>query len=338
MSRVDLLESPPYRAVDGTRINYGRYRHPIPRPNIAAPGRLGALRLKEWHYSSVLTERFFVAFDLVQLGYVANAFCYLVDRRDPEVLHEYEALSPLGRGLRFAPSSVLGMTSWKHRGARLSVGWDKGWGVTLAVPLSGGRLEAELLIEPRESLALLHELEPERAAYTHKAAALPTTGFLRWRGERWPIKQGLACLDWTRSAALRETRWKWLSFSTTLDDGRTVGLNLSAEVSDDGAGNSRENALWIDGLVETVGGVTFTLPSDPKQEPWRIRSRRGPEIDLTFDPLGARSQKIKLGLIESNFVQPYGMLRGTICPEGAKDDKLQIEGAFGVVEDHLAIW
>lgn len=338
MPRADLLETPPYRAVDGRRVHYGRYSQPIPRPNIDVPGHLGKLRLKEWHYTSVLTERFFFAFGLVQLGYVANAFCYLVDRQAPKKLHQYEALAPLGRGLRFAPSSILGLTRWKRGRARIAVGWDKGWGINMSVPLSGGRLEAELIIEPRECLALLHELEPMRPAYTHKAAALPTAGFLRWRGERWPVKDGLACLDWTRSAALRETRWKWLSLATALDDGRTVGLNLSAEVYDDRSGGSRENALWLDGLVEPVSGVMFELPRDPKQEPWKIRSRCGTEVDLIFHPLGARSQNVKLGLIQSRFTQPYGTFEGRLRPQGSKTEQIELDGAFGVVEDHLAVW
>ncbi len=336
--RATQLEQPPHRAVQDGQVLYGRYRHPIPRPNIGATGRLGRLRLKEWHYTSVTTDRLFVAFGLVQLGYLANAFCYVVDRRDPTRSFEFESISPLGRGLRFAPSSVLGKTHWHHAGADILVSWDRGWKVSLDVPLDAGRLQGKLYFEPQESLALLHELAPGRPAYTHKAAALPASGALTFRGERFTFDGGLASLDWTRSVALRETRWKWASLSTVLPDGQTVGLNLSAEVYDDARGDSMENALWLDGQVIPLGGVVFDVPDDPTSQPWHLRSRQGDDVDLEFHPLGARSQKLDLKVLKSDFVQPYGEFRGHITPPGSRDTVHLVEGAFGVVEDHLSVW
>jgi hypothetical protein len=38
-----------------------------------------------------------------------------------------------------------------------------------------------------------------------------------------------------------------------LPNGRTVALNLSADVYDDAHGDSQENAVWIDGRTFAVG-------------------------------------------------------------------------------------
>ena len=112
------MAPPPRRAVEDGVIRYGRYCYPIQRPKLDAPGPLGRMRLKQWHYTSVVTEECFLAVGLVQLGYLANAFCYFVDRRKGGQSWDHEALLPLGAGLHVAPSSVDGCTSYRRGGAR----------------------------------------------------------------------------------------------------------------------------------------------------------------------------------------------------------------------------
>jgi len=324
------------RAVEAGRIHFGRYGAPIADPNLRARAPFGRFRLKEWHYTSLVTERFFFAFAVVQLGYVANAFCYLVDRADATKLHGFEALSPLGIGLSFAESSVAGTTRWQHRRQLLEIAWRNGaWQVTVDVQLQGERLHGAFAFAPAEALALLHPLAPGRPAYTHKEAACPATGSLTWRGESLAA-DGLATIDWTRSLALRETSWKWASFAAMVG-GRRVGLNLSAEVYDDASGQSRENAVWLDGKVFVLGGVRFSVPPEPSAEPWTLRSMHDDAVDLRFQPLGARAQSLDLWLLRSRFVQPYGTFTGTVRPSPDLP-ALNVDGAFGVVEDHQSRW
>jgi hypothetical protein len=326
---IDDEPPPRARGIDGW--GWGRYRAPIPDPSLGARG-LRRLRQKEWHYSAFTTGRWFVGFGLVQLGYVANAFVYVVDRERPDRPSEHEAMSPLGRALRFAPSSVEGTTRWSRRTEEVSVRWHRsGWDVAMDVPVGGSRLRGEARMEAAEALALLHPLDADRPAYTHKAAALPLAGQLTLDDTRIDLEGGLGTIDWTRSMAHRETRWKWASLSTRTADGSTFGLNLSAEVYDDPRGHSRENAYWRDGCVTPLGGVSFHVPERPTADPWRIRSLEGDEVDLAFQPLGARAQRLDLGLVRSDFVQPYGMFRGIVAGHELVD-------AFGVVEDHLAVW
>jgi len=320
----------PERLMGAEGIRFGRYREPILDPRLALrPWE--RFRLKEWHYSSVTTDRVFVAFGLVSLGYMANAFLYLVDRRRPEQLLEYEALSPLGLGMRFAPSSIAGRTSFRKGRDRLEISYDECWLVRIDLHLPGGHLRGSFRIEPRESLALVHPLGDRRAAYTHKAAGLPVSGLLQLDTERYELEGALGVLDWTRSLADRETRWKWASSATRLESGESFGLNLSAEVYDDEAGDSRENAFWLGGKVRALGGVRFELPRNPGCEDWSIRSREGEEVALRFRPLGARSQQVNLRLVRSDFVQPYGLFDGYVAGH-------RLDAAFGVVEDHLALW
>lgn len=325
-----LENEPPValRAANGWA--FGRYRHPIADPSL---GRANRFRTKEWHYHSVVSDDWFLGVALVQLGYVANAFLYLVERAEPARRREHEALSPLGRALSFAPSSVRGETRWQRGKDRIAMRYQDGWNLELDLALGGERLSGEIHIEPRESLAVAFPLAADRPAYTHKAGGLPARGALRLGGRELDFGDALATLDWTRSLARRHTRWKWASFAGRDAGGRTVGLNLSADVYDQPSGVSHENAAFVDGVTHSLGGVVFELPADPERERWRIRS---PELELEFQPLGARKQRLNLGLIRSDFVQPYGTFRGELAPGGLAP--LRVDGVFGVVENHDALW
>ncbi|MBX3246396.1 MAG: DUF2804 domain-containing protein [Myxococcales bacterium] len=338
--RVSTLPDPPSAARVNGVWQWGRFRHPIPSPDLGV-GWVRRFRLKEWHYVSVVTDRLYVALGLVQLGYAANAFLYLVDRKQAAVAREYESLSVLGRALRFAESSVKGETVWRHRDADVRIaarpprdtagaGGSGGWDVRLDVVLGELPVAGGFHVEAGESLALLADLGGERPAYTHKAAGLRASGSLRLGDESVDLSGGLAIIDWTRSLAARETRWKWASFAGR-SGARNVGLNLSAEVYDDERGDSLENAFWLDGRVRPLGGVQFEVPRQPGVEDWRIRSRRGDEVELVFTPLGARAQHLDLKMVRSDFVQPYGTFRGKVCGQ-------EIDEVFGVVEDHTSVW
>ena len=326
-----LSDSPPRALFEGGRLRAGRYLSPIPDPRF--PPRRGArFRLKEWHYLSVTTDRYFVALALVQLGYAANAFAYLVDRDDPSKFIEFESLSPLGLALDFGVGSSRGRSLWRQRRAHLEIlSAPSGWKIELDLPLGGSRLRGTIEVDAGEALCLAAPLAHDRSVYTHKAAALKARGALELAGDAIDLEGGLAVVDWTRSEADHRTKWKWASFSHRDAAGRRLGLNLSDGVYVDAHGDSPENAWWMEGKVEALGGVHFELPPDPTRGEWRVRSRRGDEVDLRFRPLGARELHLDLKLLKSDFVQPFGVFEGRVRGQ-------PIEGAFGVVEDHLSVW
>lgn len=312
------------------RWQTGVYRTPFPTVEMSPLG-WKRYRLKEWHYLSFTTDEWFVAIGLVQLGYVANLFSYAVDRVQRRPALEHGALSPLGGALSFAESSVRGTTSWTSRSASVTISPRDGWDVDIDVPLGGERLRGSAHLEAQDSLAMLHPLGGKRVAYTHKAAGWPTSGYFELGTCPIRLDGGLGASDWTRSQASRITEWKWASVSGFVRDDVAFGLNLSAQVYDDEHGHSVENAYWIDGRVGRLSGVRFDVPSDPKSGHWWIRSTDSDEVDIEFEPLGAREQHMNLGLVRTSFVQPYGRFVGRVCEH-------DITGCFGVVETHLSVW
>jgi hypothetical protein len=331
IASVPSLPPPPSSLFDGVRPNLGRFAGPIPIVNLGGSG-LARLRLKEWHYTAVTTERHFVAFAIVQLGYVANFFAYVVDRRRPDRAHSIETLIPLGRGLSFARSSVDGQTSYRHGDSRVVVDYRAdGHTVGIDALVDGQRLAGRFDCQRGVSGSIVHRLDHGGIAYTHKAALYDVRGELRYGSESLLGGEAFATLDWTRSQAARNTDWNWASFAGRDTEGRKIGLNLSADVYDDSNGDSVENFLFLEEGPSPLGGVKFEMPRAPRDMPWHIRSRAGDEVDLSFEPFGARAQDVRLGLIESRFIQPYGTYHGRIRDR-------RIEGVFGVVEDHHAVW
>jgi hypothetical protein len=330
MTSVPTLHDAPRASLVDDRWQLGVYRTPFSEIAMSTRG-WKRYRLKEWHYASFTTDDWFVALGLVQLGYVANLFAYAVDRTRVSRAVEHGILSPLGRALSFAPSSVSGSTRWESRDARVSIAANDGFDVELDLPLGKERLVGRARVEARESLAMLHRLGPRRVAYTHKAAGWPASGELSLGGNPIVLDGGLAASDWTRSQANRVTEWKWVSVSGTLDDGTAVGLNLSAQVYEDERGHSVENALFVDGRVHPLSGVRFDVPSRPERDRWHIKSMEGNEVDLAFEPFGAREEHTNFGLVRTDFIQPYGRFVGTVCGR-------DFTGLFGVVETHLSVW
>ena len=327
---MDELPLAPRAIHDGTVTHAGRFLGAIAQPNLSGP--LTPWCLKQWSYVSVTTDTHFLAFALVQLGYVANLFCYLVDRRS-RAMWQVEAMAPLGIGLTIADSSVDGATVWRRGSQELRLdAIARGWRATFALTIQGKSLQGTAEIERGEGLAVVHPVGPRRWAYTHKEAAMLADLDLKWDGQPLP-KRGLAALDWTRAAYPRHTLWNWASFSTRLRDGRRLGLNLSAHVLDNADGVSQENALWVDGRLHLLGAATFSLPASPAAEVWHLR---GDDVNLAFTPLGARQQDVNLGVVRSRFVQPFGHFAGHLrLPDG---DEVALAPSFGVVEDHLAVW
>jgi hypothetical protein len=326
------LQPAPRAVLEGGRPNLGRFDGPIADVNIV-PSGLRRMRMKEWHYVSITTPRHYVAFAIVDLGYVGNVFAYVVDRSRPETPHRIERIVPVGRGIRFSDSSISGTTEYRHRRQRISVQCSPdSTRVTLELEIDGRSLTGDFTVGRGATASLVHRFDSGTLAYTHKGAALPIQGSLQFAGESLiPEAGALGGSDWTRSIAQRQTRWRWAAFSALDDDGKPLGLNLSTDVYDDANGDSEENFLFQSGQTLLLGGVHFDIPPSPLTDAWTIASRHGDQVALTFRPLGARTDSTNLGIIKSNFIQPYGLFDGVIAG-------VPVSRIFGVVEDHLAVW
>ncbi len=293
-------------------------------------------RLKEWHYTAITSPRWFLAIGLVQLGYVAEAFGYLVDRSTGASLGEWGERSYGGRALRFARGPLNGETCWMRGMSQVrkqaTVGEDgPGWILCCDIPLAGERLQGEVHISEGPGLSLIHPLAKDRPAYTYKANGLGTRASLKLGDRSLDFTGALSTVDWTRSRALRHTRWNWASASGHTSAGEVLGINLSAHVYDDAQGGSRENVLRLGDRLHPVGRVEFSIPELPREQVWGVRGEDAREVDLRFEPLGVRHIQANLGVVRSELLQPWGVFNGSVAGH-------LVESVFGVAEQHEALW
>ncbi|RLN47427.1 hypothetical protein BBJ28_00020845 [Nothophytophthora sp. Chile5] len=286
---------------------------------------------------------------------------------------------PGSMGLTFAASSIDGdaCSSFRPVGATVAAlsfcynATSRGWTLRANAPLyeavsgESRKFTADLQLKQEEAMILLFPLgnDTMRPAYVHKASGSPVTGTFQFGNTSVALTRqqlstpALGALDWTRTMALRCTRWHWVSASFRANvttraintnsssaeaTEAAVGINLSADVYDIG-GESQENAVWIDGRVHVLRGVAFSVPDQPVQDAWRIRSQPGifdEAVDLTFTPRGSREDHTRALVVVSDFVQPYGTLCGLISftTEDGQSVTIEVVDAFGVAEKHFALW
>ncbi len=317
-------------------------------------------RLKEWHYTSVVTERVMFACAVVDAGYVGNAFAYVVDRATKKV-HEYSALTPLGSGISIARNSVDGRTQIEWPGfGRIVLDNDAAAGTrrieaNLHGKLGRGarkqpplRARFEIRDESRapDPIIVVEESEPGRFLYTHKCYGLEAEGMVTSGAIHDEVKMGeaLAGLDWNRGYRPRETYWNWAAGSGRLPGGQVVGFNLTAhrpwKQSAAASSSSHDEdaadcALWLGDRCEKLRRVSFDYNPDDLLAPWRVFDDEG-LVDLRFTPDGKRAENVNLGLVVSRFHQPYGTFCGELRDRSG--NRYSLDSIYGVTEQHFARW
>ena len=343
---------------------------------LQAPSSREFVKLKRWDYMSLGDDRYFVALAMVHINYLEEVFVYAVDLANPTKKFEYLSRRPPFT-LDFASSSVSGCTAHAadpfHLEAKsLSTCFDDKdnlFRISINLPLTAAdgetrHLLASFAVTPQEDLVISFPLggSSSRPAYVHKSAGMTAVGNIKFFGAEGGAKgdeghyfDGLASIDWTKSLALRTTTWNWLSVSgratvkthTTDAAGKVTtetaqgdfGINLSARVYDV-EGESVENGFWLNHTVYPLAGAKFELPKEPLRDQWKVVSLNGETFSLTFSPQGAREDHTNLGLVVSDFIQPFGYVSGTVkIPAGnSVVHEVIIKKVFGVVEDHYAVW
>lgn len=96
------------------QYTFGRARAPasnltfhVDRPSNGWLQQLKTLvTTKRWHYTSIDTPSHFIGMAIVQLGYVGDAFLYVVDKQQAHEKFEFAGRLPGSIGTTFAASSI----------------------------------------------------------------------------------------------------------------------------------------------------------------------------------------------------------------------------------------
>lgn len=309
---------------------YGRFRGPIEDVSTAAwdapsGGWRRRLQRKTWIYTGVYDPDFIVGIAVADVGYLATAFTYVFHRASG--LRVEEAFErPFGFASAFAPSLKK---PWAL-GSRHKLWVVEPHGTGIRVRYRGPKLSCDVTLPSLEGGMSTLAPSPHRPFnYTFKRLCLPATVSGRVEGEGFEktLSHG-AAVDFTLGYAPRHTHWNWACLQGTTDDGRAFGLNLVAHFNSD-----LENALWLGDALIPLGRAGFSFERPADQRPWTI-TVADLDLTVTFTPEGARQDRKNFGVLQHDFIQPYGRFTATLRHEGKA---LRVEG-HGVVEDHTSRW
>lgn len=347
-----LKKTPDSFTLNGRVREYGLFKTPfrnlnidetqIFHPPIKAPRLLRRWRLKEWQHIAVFHPEYALGLAIVDTHYLGNSFCYFVDRRQGRHC-EHSRQFPGGRNLKVARELwdddcfCQARNYTIHIENRLVDGRHR-----IVVEIKETRklpaiaAEFELLENLEETQPLIVALpinHPNRPLYTHKAVCR-VRGEMTLDGERiaFDEKRDLAMLDVQKTFYPYNTHWNWATCAGYDRDGRLLALNLVQNmIRDDEQHN--ENCLWVDGALTPWSAARFNFHSSALLQPWQIETTDG-KCRLTFTPQGERKEKINLGLIVSDFHQPFGIFSGAVTDADGRT--YELNDFYGVCEHHLA--
>lgn len=317
-------------------VNVEAYRH-----RTAMGSHAGAFRrwvgFKQFQYFGVIAPELLFGCALAHLRHTSIVFLYLYLPGEGLVL-DRSARLPGGLTTHLALSPVDGVTSFGAAAYRVGMRYeetprrkmlDVAWGRDLAVQAALDETAHDF-----EPMSICTRIGRAGWVYAHKVAGVPTTGRIRYRDRLFDLELAGAHghHDFSAGYMRRDTFWNWACFSGQLADGRRAGLNVSCGVNET---SFSENCLWIDGKLHPVDLCHFEYDWDRPLEPWRVTSRDG-RVDLQFVPEGQHAERLRLGLVASDFKQVFGRFDGSM--RLGDGEAITIDGLYGFVEDQYARW
>ncbi|MBI5845927.1 MAG: DUF2804 domain-containing protein [Deltaproteobacteria bacterium] len=335
------------------RVNYGVFDEPV---NFNSEDfrlwnffgkEIGGFR-KRWafhafNYLGISFGDYFVGFAAVRLGYLNTVFAYVYqfgkglvaqyDAKNPGNMFLDLPANPDEYAIKFKKGGSFLNLSKSHANKTLSA--EANFSGKLAVSLS-----ARYGLDVQTPLRVLNPSEPFRFTFTEKAAPILCDAIsVKLNGKELveDPSQVTILYDWSGGYLRRETNWYWAAFSGFGKNPSgaeiPVGANFAALTNE---AFFSENAFWAGvGKRSRVSRVIFEFSAQEPYKPWHLWDEAG-TVDLTFTPLGERSEKVNAVLLKTWFRQFFGSYSGTLTPPGGEPVKL--DNVHGVSEFHRALW
>jgi Protein of unknown function (DUF2804) len=272
----------------------------LPLPPARMPPVRAGRPLKRWRYVGVYGAGLCLCAAEVWVGPLAQRF--------------WGVATPDGRLL--SGRSLLGSGG---------VAVDEGGIAVRARAREGGvrvEIQAELMREGAPPAVESVAASGERGhVWTRKQAGRPARCSVTVDGQRRAL-HGAAVVDETAGYHPRHTLWSWSAGVGRTPTGARVAWNLVEGVNDDPAHSER--TLWLDGEPIEAPPVRFA------PDLATVSSDDGSELRLSV--WAALAHRTHLGLVRSDYRQPFGTFTGTL-PGG-----VELSEGYGVTERHEAWW
>lgn len=332
---------------DGT-IHFGTFRAPFSNANILDAPLYEShkafpwwrnFRLKEWQHFGIITPSHYFGMVIFDAKFMGVSFFYAYDRKENKRF-EHSVQLP-GRSSRVAAQVYDDFCEFKKSGYylrfenKLKDGFHK-----IIVDIQGGKnipaVKGEITIfedlKSIEPLVQVSPVTPFRPFYTHKIAA-PAEGELLLGSQKVVInkKEDVALMDEQKTYYPYVSFWKWATAAGYNEYGELMAFNLCQNMIIDDE-DYNENCMWVDGKIYCLKAARFKFDKKNVLHQWEVRTNDG-FMELLFMPSGERAEKISVGVIGSDFHQPFGLYNGRFKDEHNRIYPLT--NLFGLAEHHV---
>ena len=286
------------------------------------------LRLKEWDYYAVCSDRFALALTIDHNGYMTMDSISLLDFEKKSQTTASKISLPFLSRRFLPPTSREGNIRVSGKGYAMAFDNDgiqrhlyghmdsfsKESGISFDLLLKDAPPESMVIVTPYRD-------HPKAFYYNQKINCMRAEGSISFNGREYLCSPSdtFAVLDWGRGVWTYDNTWYWGSASG-LADGVPFGFNIGYGFGDTSAAS--ENVLFYDGKIHKLSQVRFEIPMKEEKEdymsPWTFTSDDG-RFEMQFEPIMDRSAKIDLKVICSDQHQVFGKFSGmAVLDDGTK--------------------
>ncbi|MBP8651493.1 MAG: DUF2804 domain-containing protein [Bacteriovoracaceae bacterium] len=309
------------------RINYADYRLETSM-GMRLPHFLRRLLANQFHFIGIIGPELMAGVAVVDLKYLSNGFMYIFDRQTGEIMEAKAMGHPLS-GTSIDPLPEKPRSFFNIGGLIIEMRKD-------SLKALGNDISIDVSIDTNTTspLRICTRAGYRGWVYTQKTSPIKVKGTISGRTGQYDLSSPAywALSDWTCGFMRRQTCWNWAATASSLDDGRSLGLNLSCGVNET---SFTENAFWVGGIMTKVDLVDFDYDPDDLSAPWHIRSSDR-KVDLVFYPEARREEKINAFFLASRFTQMLGIFEGTLKTD--EGEMVFVQSCPGFTEDHYAKW
>ncbi len=305
----------------------------------------GRLRIKEWDYYCVCTDRFALALTIADNGYMTmDSISLLLFDENRQTTTSRISVPVLSKRI-LPPSSAAGNVCASGKDYELLFEND-GTVRRLSGHMDRFSKETPIMFDltltdaPDETMVIVTPFKdkPKAFYYNQKINCMRTGGYIRFGSHELICspERDFAVLDWGRGVWTYDNTWYWGSASGLAGD-TPFGFNIGYGFGDTSA--ATENVLFYGGKIHKLSRVEFGIPvkdgADDFMAPWKFSSDDG-RFEMDFRPIMDRSAKISLGVLCSDQHQVFGRFSGTAILDNGR--KIEIRDLAGFAEKVRNKW
>lgn len=283
-------------------------------------GKIPPLRLKEWDFYQITSEKFSAYFIIGHVSYATSINCTLFEfesgRRTEVSTLVFGKAASLDKN-----AEEDSFVEYKSKDLSLSfeTKGNKRKITLLANSKNYGECVASLALDRLfdESILVCTPFSNKKHFYLNHKIALTADGFARFGDREFLFKKNecFGGLDWGRGYLPFSHEWLW-GAGYGITDGEYFGFNIGKFGNNE---NGTENVFFIGNKAYKLGNMAFEFDKNDYMKPWHCFSDDG-LFDLTMTPTFDNHTFTKLLFVDNSCHQVFGKWNGFVVADGQKKE------------------